>query len=68
MKIGLPADCFGEGLEPEVRACVLAAADAAGQGAQVEEFAPADHAVCGAGLLYDRRRGGEFQPLTVRRG
>lgn len=40
MKIGLPADCFGEGLEPEVRACVLAAADVLrARGAQVEEFA-----------------------------
>lgn len=39
-KIGLPADCFGEGLDPEVRSSVLAAADILkSRGAQVEEFA-----------------------------
>ena len=39
-KIGLPVDCFGEGLEPEVRAAVLAAADVfRARGAVVEEFA-----------------------------
>ena len=27
MRIGLPADCFGEGLDSEVRAAVLAAAE-----------------------------------------
>ena len=40
MKIGLPADCFGAGLDPEVRAAVLAAADVLkARGAVVEEFA-----------------------------
>ena len=40
MKIGLPADCFGEGLDREVRAAVLSAADVLkARGAQVEEFA-----------------------------
>ena len=40
MKIGLPADCFGEGLDREVRAAVLSAADVLkSRGAQVEEFA-----------------------------
>ena len=39
-KIGLPADCFGEGLDPQVRAAVLAAADVLkARGAIVEEFA-----------------------------
>ena len=39
MKIGLPADCFGAGLDPEVRAAVLAAADVLkARGAVVEEF------------------------------
>ena len=39
-KIGLPVDCFGEGLEPEVRAAVLSAADVLrARGAVVEEFA-----------------------------
>ena len=39
-KIGLPADCFGEGLDPEVRAAVLAAAEVLkARGATVEEFA-----------------------------
>ena len=39
-KIGLPVDCFGEGLDPEVRAAVLAAADVLKAcGATVEEFA-----------------------------
>ena len=39
-KIGLPADCFGQGLDPEVRAAVLAAAEVLkARGAQVEEFA-----------------------------
>ena len=39
-KIGLPVDCFGEGLEPEIRAAVLAAADVLrARGAVVEEFA-----------------------------
>ena len=39
-KIGLPVDCFGEGLDPEVRAAALAAAEVLkARGAQVEEFA-----------------------------
>ena len=39
-RIGLPVDCFGEGLDPEVRAAVLAAAEVLkARGAQVEEFA-----------------------------
>ena len=39
-RIGLPADCFGDGLDPEVCAAVLAAADVLkARGAQVEEFA-----------------------------
>ena len=39
-KIGLPVDCFGEGLEPEVRAAVLSAADVLrARGAVVEKFA-----------------------------
>ena len=39
-KIGLPVDCFGEGLDPEVRAAVLAAAEVLkARGAEVEEFA-----------------------------
>ena len=39
-KIGLPADCFGEGLDGEVRTAVLAAADVLkSRGATVEEFA-----------------------------
>lgn len=38
-RIGLPADCFGDGLDGEVRAAVLAAADVLKQrGAVVEEF------------------------------
>ena len=38
MKIGIPADCFGEGLDPEVREKVLAVAQVLkGRGAQVEE-------------------------------
>ena len=39
MKIGIPRDYFGEGLDPEVRAAVLAAAEVLkAQGAEVEEF------------------------------
>lgn len=39
MRIGLPVDCFGEGLDPEVRAQVLAVADVLkGRGAAVEEL------------------------------
>jgi aspartyl-tRNA(Asn)/glutamyl-tRNA(Gln) amidotransferase subunit A len=39
MKIGLPADCFGKGLEPEVKDSVLAVAETLkNMGAQVEEF------------------------------
>ena len=39
-RIGLPVDCFGEGLDPEVRAAVLAAAEVLkARGATVEEFA-----------------------------
>ena len=38
MKIGIPVDCFGEGLDPEVREKVLAVAQVLkGRGAQVEE-------------------------------
>ena len=40
LKIGIPADCFGDGLDGEVRRAVLAAADVLrSRGAQVEEFA-----------------------------
>ena len=39
MKIGIPRDYFGEGLDPEVREAVLAAAEVLkAQGAEVEEF------------------------------
>ena len=39
MKIGIPRDYFGEGLDPEVRDAVLAAAEVSkAQGAEVEEF------------------------------
>ena len=39
LKIGLPADCYGDGLAPEVRAAVLAAADVLkSRGAQVTEL------------------------------
>lgn len=39
MKIGIPRDYFGDGLDPEVKEAVLAAAKAlAGKGAVVEEF------------------------------
>ena len=39
MKIGIPGDYFGEGLDPEVREAVLAAADVLKtHGAEVEEF------------------------------
>lgn len=38
-KIGLPVDCFGDGLDGQVRAAVLAAADVLkARGAEVEEF------------------------------
>lgn len=40
MKIGIPADCFGEGLDPEVSKAVREAAEVLrARGAQVEEFA-----------------------------
>ena len=39
-KIGLPVDCFGQGLDSEVRSAVLAASEVLkARGAQVEEFA-----------------------------
>ncbi|MCR5665241.1 MAG: Asp-tRNA(Asn)/Glu-tRNA(Gln) amidotransferase subunit GatA [Eubacterium sp.] len=39
MKIGIPRDYFGEGLDPQVKAAVLKAADELkAQGAEVEEF------------------------------
>ncbi len=39
MKIGIPRDYFGEGLDPEVKNAVLAAAEVLkAQGAEVEEF------------------------------
>lgn len=38
MKIGIPVDCFGDGLDPDVREKVLAVAEVLkGRGAQVEE-------------------------------
>ena len=40
LRVGLPSDCFGEGLDQEVRAAVLSAADVLkARGAAVEEFA-----------------------------
>ena len=39
LRVGLPSDCFGEGLDQEVRAAVLSAADVLkARGATVEEF------------------------------
>ena len=39
LKVGLPADCFGDGLDPEVRRAVLEAADVLkNRGAQLVEF------------------------------
>lgn len=39
LRVGLPTDCFGEGLDPAVRKAVLATADVlAARGALVEEF------------------------------
>lgn len=39
MKLGIPADCFGAGLDPEVKKAVLAVADVLkSRGATVEEF------------------------------
>ena len=39
LKVGLPADCFGDGLDPEVRRAVLEAADVLkSRGAQLVEF------------------------------
>ena len=39
LKIGLPADCYGDGLEVEVRSAVLAAAEALkGRGAEIVEL------------------------------
>lgn len=39
LKIGIPRDYFGEGIQPEVRECVLRAAEVLrGQGAEIEEF------------------------------
>ncbi|MCD8335043.1 MAG: Asp-tRNA(Asn)/Glu-tRNA(Gln) amidotransferase subunit GatA [Clostridiales bacterium] len=38
-KIGIPVDCFGDGLDPEVRAAVLSVADVLkGRSAEIEEF------------------------------
>ena len=48
MKIGIPRDYFGEGLDPEVRDAVLAAAEVLKtEGAEVEEFdlSLVDHAI-----------------------
>ena len=39
MKIGIPADCFGDGLDPEVKKSVLAVADVLrARGAEIVEF------------------------------
>lgn len=39
LKVGIPLDYFGEGIDPDVKTCVLAAADKlASMGAIVEEF------------------------------
>ena len=57
MKIGIPVDCFGDGLDSDVREKVLAVAEVLkGRGAQVEECQAAHHGVRRAHLLYHRRR------------
>ena len=69
LRIGLPRECFGEGLDSAVRACVLAAADVLREpgGRAGAPVLPHD-GVCRPDLLYHCLRGGVLQPVTVRRG
>ena len=55
MKIGIPKDYFGEGLDPEVKEKVLAAANLLKEkGAVIEEFELSTCGICDSNLLYDR--------------
>lgn len=65
-KIGIPAECFGDGLNSEVRKSVLAVADVLQErGASVEEFPLSILPCVGARLLYHRLRRGQQQFVPV---
>ena len=65
MKIGIPRDYFGEGLDPEVKEAILKAAKVLEEkGAIVEEFDLKPGRVCDPCLLCHRIRRGKLQPGT----
>ena len=66
MKIGIPKDYFGEGLDPEVKDAVLAAAKVLEEkGAVVEEFDLGPGRLCNPCLLCYCGSGGKFQPFKI---
>ncbi len=68
MKIGIPMDCFGDGLTRRCREpCWSAAQVLWDRGAEVVDCTLPVMQVRGAYLLYHRRGGGQLQPVPVRR-
>ena len=67
LRVGVPAEYFGEGLDPEVRAAVEKAIDALrAAGLRDQAGVAAAHALCGADVLRDRDGGGEREPGALR--
>ena len=64
MKIGIPRDYFGEGLDPEVKEAILKAVKVLEEkGAVVEEFDLQPGRICDSSVLCHRVGRGKFQPV-----
>ena len=68
LKIGVPKEYFGEGLDPEVRAAVEAAIQKLAEAGlrNCADFAAA-HRVCDSDVLHHRHGGGVVEPGALRR-
>ena len=65
-KIGIPEDYLGEGIAPEVKAAVLAAAEAYKKlGAVVETFPMPIVRYCHSGILHHRLRRSVLEPFAL---
>ena len=68
LRIGIPRDYMGEGLDGEVKEAVLRAADVLkARGASVEMFDLGTCEICDSCILHDRSGGSKLEPGTVRR-